>query len=112
MSFAPTGYCDSKLMNGVLVKEVCKTELARNVHFPLTRKIMMLPFLFFFVRTSHQGAQNIIHATIQDLDMLQNGGFYRDGKLSVRENEKLELLSETGKELYDVSLKMSKVHTE
>lgn len=128
MSFAPTGYCDSKLMNGLFVKEwckrepkipafaigpgMCKTELARNVHFPLSRKIMMIPFLFFFVRSSHQGAQNIIHATIQDLDLLQNGGFYRDGKLSVRENEKLELLSETGKELYDVSLKMSKVHTE
>lgn len=120
MSFAPTGYCDSKLMNGLFVKEwckrepkipafaigpgMCKTDLARNVHIPLTRKIMMIPFLFFFVRSSHQGAQNIIHATIQDLDMLQNGGFYRDGKLSVRENEKLESMSDTGKQLYDVSL--------
>ena len=73
---------------------------------------MMIPFLFFFVRSSHQGAQNIIHATIQDLSLLENGGFYRDGKLSVRENEKLEALSETGKELYDVSLKMTKEHTE
>ena len=128
MSFAPTGYCDSKLMNGLFVKEwckrepkipafaigpgMCKTQLARNVHFPFTRKLMMIPFLFFFVRSSHQGAQNIIHATIQDLSLLENGGFYRDGKLSVRENEKLEALSETGKELYDVSLKMAKVHTE
>jgi len=128
MSFAPTGYCDSKLMNGLFVKEwckrepkipafaigpgMCKTELARNVHFPFTRKLMMIPFLFLFVRSSHQGAQNIIHATIQDLQLLQNGGFYRDGKLSVRENEKLELMSETGKELYEVSLKMSQLNTE
>jgi len=120
MSFAPTGYCDSKLMNGLFVKEwckrepkipafavgpgMCKTDLARNVHMPLTRKIMMIPFLFLFVRTSHQGAQNIIHATIQDLDKLQNGGFYRYGKLSVRENEKLESMSETGKQLYETSL--------
>ena len=120
MSFAPTGYCDSKLMNGLFVREwskrepkipafavgpgMCKTDLARNVHIPLSRKLMMLPFLFLFVRTSHQGAQNIIHATIEDLDKLQNGGFYRDGKLSKPENEKLDSMSDTAKKLYETSL--------
>ena len=128
MSFAPTGYCDSKLMNGLFVKEwckrepkipafavgpgMCKTELARNVHFPLRRKIMMIPFLFLFVRSSHQGAQNIIHATVQDLQKLQVGGFYRDGKLSVRENEKLDSMSDTGIQLYEVSEKLTKLHSE
>lgn len=128
MSFAPTGYCDSKLMNGLFVKEwckrepkipafavgpgMCKTELARNVNIPFTRKIMMIPFLFLFVRSSHQGAQNIIHTTIQDLEKLHAGGFYRDGKISSRETEKLDAMSETGKQLYEISMSMTKIESE
>ena len=111
-SFAPTGYCDSKLMNALFVKELanrdekittvavcpgwCNTDLARNVDIPFYKKLLMLPFMFIFMRSCNQGANNIIFAAIQDIDKLQNGSFYRDGKVQTRENEKLELLKEEG----------------
>ena len=70
-SFAPSGYCDSKLMNVMFVKELvrrfpdclayslcpgmCKTELGRNVSFPFYKKLFMIPLFFIFVRTAFQG---------------------------------------------------------
>lgn len=109
-SFIPTGYCDSKLMNGMFVKELakcdkkittvavcpgwCKTDLARHVYIPFYRKLLMLPFMFMFMRSCDQGANNIIFAAVQDTEKLQNGGFYRDGKLQKRENDKLESLKD------------------
>ena len=110
--FAPTGYCDSKLMNGLFVKELaktdkkitalavcpgwCKTNLARHVNIPFYRKLLMLPFMLMFMRTCTQGANNIIFAAIQDKDKLENGGFYRDENVQNRENNKLESLEEQG----------------
>ena len=44
----------------------CKTELARNVGLSLTKKILMAPFAFLFMRTSQEGAQNIIHAVLEE----------------------------------------------
>ena len=111
-SYAPRGYCDSKLMNGLFVKELadkeknitsvavcpgwCKTNLARNVSIPLYKKLLFLPFMFMFMRTSKQGANNIIYCAIQDVDHLKSGGFYRDGKIQVKEDSKLETLKNEG----------------
>merc|ERR1719412_1670586 len=102
ISFAPTGYCDSKLMNGLFAKELanrchkikavavgpgwCKTDLARHVRFPIYKKMFMLPFMLMFMRSSNQGADNIIYTVIQDVAKLENGGFYRDGKTQKKEN--------------------------
>ena len=124
--FAPTGYCDSKLFNGLFVKQLakyttdsgiaayavcpgwCKTELARNVTFPFYRKVFMLPFMLMFMRSSAQGAANIIYGVVQDEHKLENGGFYRDGKVQESENTKLETLMEggAGKRLWDLSEKL------
>ena len=44
----------------------CKTELARNVGMSLITKILMAPFAFLFMRTGREGAQNIIHAVLEE----------------------------------------------
>ena len=124
-SFAPTGYCDSKLMNGLFVKELanrdkkittvavcpgwCKTDLARHVDIPFYKKLLMLPFMFMFMRSCNQGANNIIFVAIQNIEKLQNGCFYRDGKVQTRENNKLESLKEEGmsKKLWTFSEQLS-----
>ena len=49
----------------------CKTELARNVGLSLTKKILMAPFAFLFMRSSQEGAQNIIHAVLEEESYLK-----------------------------------------
>lgn len=121
-SFAPSGYCDSKLMNVLFVKELarrfpgslayalcpgmCKTELGRNVSFPFYKKLLMIPLFFIFVRTAFQGAQNILYAVLQDSDKLVNGGLYRDGKLMSPTDEKANQTTEENKQLWDLSAKV------
>ena len=111
-SYAPRGYCDSKLMNGLFVKELascdkkitsvavcpgwCKTNLSRHVNIPLYKKVLFLPFMFMFMRTCAQGSNNIIFCSIQDIDKMHNGGFYRDGALQIKENNILDSLTQKG----------------
>ena len=111
-SYAPRGYCDTKLMNGLFAKQLasneknittvavcpgwCKTNLARNVSIPIYKRLLFLPFMFMFMRTSNQGANNIIYCAIQDVSQLQGGGFYRDGAILEKENSKLETLKNEG----------------
>jgi NAD(P)-dependent dehydrogenase (short-subunit alcohol dehydrogenase family) len=93
--FAPIGYCDSKLMNALFVKELavrvagrgvtavclcpgwCYTDLARHLHLPTYRKLLMAPIAFLFMRSSWRGAQNIVQAVVQEPDQLVPGGFYK-----------------------------------
>ena len=111
-SYAPRGYCDTKLMNGLLVKELaeveknvtsvavcpgwCKTNLARHVSIPIFKKLLFLPFMFMFMRTSSQGANNIIYCAIQDVEKLKSGAFYRDGNVQIKEDSKLKTLKGEG----------------
>lgn len=98
-SFAPTGYCDSKLMNALTCRQLavelhsqqkkqkitsyavspgfCFSKLGRNVSTPLVvRGIMRL-----FQRSSEQGAQNIVYVTMEDTEKLASGALYQDGKM-------------------------------
>jgi len=120
-SFAPTGYCDSKLMNVLFCKELssrlagrglttvsvcpgwCKTELARHTGIKLYQKILFLPIAFLFMRTAAQGAQNIIQAVVEDREKLCGGGFYKDCKLASAENAKFDGMSDTGRQLWELS---------
>lgn len=97
-SFAPTGYCDSKLMNALTCRYLattlpshvttyavcpgfCRSSLGRNVNFSLPKKLLIAPVMLLVQRTTVQGAQNIVFCTIEDANKLQNGGFYRDGEV-------------------------------
>ena len=44
----------------------CKTELARNVPFPWYKKMLLAPIAFLFMRSSKEGAQNIIQAVLEE----------------------------------------------
>jgi len=128
-SFAPTGYCDSKLMNALTCRQLalelqnqqqqtsnnnittyavcpgfCKSNLGRSVAVPFyVRGIMRL-----FQRTSAQGAQNIVHVTMEDREKLVSGAMYQDGKI---EDGTTSVLDEVGedvqKELWDLSKELA-----
>mmetsp|Transcript_22346 Transcript_22346/g.36757 ORF Transcript_22346/g.36757 Transcript_22346/m.36757 type:complete len:353 (-) Transcript_22346:37-1095(-) len=127
-SFAPTGYCDSKLMNALTCRQLalelqnqqqssnnittyavcpgfCKSNLGRSVPLPIyVRGIMRL-----FQRTSAQGAQNIVHVTVEDAEDLVSGALYQDGKI---EDETTKVLDGVGmdvqKGLWDLSNELTK----
>ena len=42
-----------------------------------------------------QGSHNIVYPALEDKDKLLNGGFYRDGKVEEKENQKLDSMSGT-----------------
>jgi len=123
-SFAPTGYCDSKLMNALFTKELsvrlqgkgvtsvclcpgwCYTQLARHVHIPFYKKILFMPIAFLFMRSATRGAQNIIQAVVEEDQNLVSGGFYKECKLAAKENSKLEDMAETGMQLWEISEKL------
>ena len=52
--------------------------------------------MLMFMRTCDQGSNNIIFCAIEDTDKLHNGGFYRDGKVQAKENDKLDILKQEG----------------
>lgn len=124
-SFAPTGYCDSKMMNALFTKELsvrlagkgvtsvclcpgwCYTQLARHVNIPFYKKILFLPIAFMFMRSAARGAQNIIQAVVEEEQNLISGGFYRECKLASKENAKLEEKSEVGLQLWEISEKLT-----
>ena len=97
--FAPSGYCDSKLMNALTARHLakdldgsnvtayavcpgfCKSELGRYVEMPSYKRLIAGPMMRLFQRSSSQGAQNIVFATVQDKSEIMSGGFYKDGKV-------------------------------
>jgi len=111
-SFAPTGYCDSKLMNALTNRHLaakfgktaphvttyaccpgfCRTSLGRHVQFPFYKKLLLGPLMLMIQRNSVQGAQNIIHATLEDRDKLESGGMYRDGQIAKEETKYMDSL--------------------
>ena len=131
-SFAPTGYCDSKLMNALTCRQLaielqkhnnqqqkqknstittyavcpgfCRSNLGRSVQVPFfVRGIMRL-----FQRTSAQGAQNIVHVTMEDTQKLVSGGIYQDGKISMELTSFLDGVGvDVQKQLWDLSSELS-----
>eukprot|EP00560_Eucampia_antarctica_P009775 CAMPEP_0197828796 /NCGR_PEP_ID=MMETSP1437-20131217/5320_1 /TAXON_ID=49252 ORGANISM="Eucampia antarctica, Strain CCMP1452" /NCGR_SAMPLE_ID=MMETSP1437 /ASSEMBLY_ACC=CAM_ASM_001096 /LENGTH=356 /DNA_ID=CAMNT_0043430175 /DNA_START=128 /DNA_END=1201 /DNA_ORIENTATION=+ len=120
-SFAPPAYCDTKLMNALTVKRFsailppnvtayavcpgwCSSSLGRHVTFPFYKKLLLAPILMMFQRTSVQGAQNIIFATVEDKDKLKSGEIYRDGEIAVEQTDYIDSLGENlPKKLWTVS---------
>jgi len=125
-SLIPTGYSDSKLMNALTCKYLantypiaknsnvsyyavcpgwCKTDLSRSVDVSFLKKVFIAPVAFMFMRSSVQGAQNILHVTLEDDETLTSGGFYRDGKIMEKESEYAEKLVEEDldKKLWELS---------
>jgi NAD(P)-dependent dehydrogenase (short-subunit alcohol dehydrogenase family) len=124
-SFAPTGYCDSKLMNAFTCRQLattlpshvttyavcpgfCRSSLGRNVTFPLYKKVMMAPFMLLLQRSAVQGAQNIVFASIEDKDNLTSGGFYRDGEIQQELSDYIDSLgSDAPEQLWRLSDKLA-----
>jgi len=124
-SFAPTGYCDSKMMNALFTKELavrlqgkgvtavclcpgwCYTQLARHVHIPIYKKVLFMPIAFMFMRSAARGAQNIINAVVEDDQKLVSGGFYKECKVAEKENSKLDDMSDVGMQLWEISEKLT-----
>jgi len=116
---APIGYCDSKLMNAIFARELasrhqnitvvcvgpgwCKTELARYVYIPWYKKLLLAPIALCFMRTSREGAQNLIQAVLEDQTYFKSGYFYRDFQLAKRENEKVDDLMDISNQLWSLS---------
>lgn len=119
--FAPSGYCDSKLMNAItaryLAKELegsnvtayavcpgfCKSQLGRYVEMPSYKRLIVGSLMRLFQRSSVQGAQNIIYTTVQDTSKLESGGFYQDGQVN---DEMMTSHKDIEKPLWDLSMKL------
>ena len=121
-TFAPTGYCDSKLMNALTCTQFasilppsistysvcpgfCRSSLARNVTMPFYQKLLVGPVMLMIQRTQRQGAQNIIFAAGESKDKLESGSMYRDGEIL---KEQMDYMGRIGgeaeaKNLWDVS---------
>lgn len=124
-SFAPTGYCDSKLMNALTCRYLttilpphvttyavcpgfCRSSLGRHVSFPLYQKMLVAPIMLMIQRTSIQGAQNIVFATVEDTSNLQNGCFYRDGEIQTEVTDHADSLGADAPErLWKLSEKLA-----
>ena len=120
-SHAPSGYCDSKLMNALFARELasrvagkgvgsvsvcpgwCYTDLARHTGINIWKKILLAPIAFMFMRSARQGAANIIQAVVEEEDRLVPGGFYRDNKVPEAETAKLAGLAEMQTRLWKES---------
>jgi len=62
---------------------VVRSDIQRDmpkVWYLQTLKFIQAPFWYFFTRTPWQGAQGLIHATLQDYDKLEPGAYYTDFK--------------------------------
>ncbi|KAL7431826.1 hypothetical protein ACHAXM_002831 [Skeletonema potamos] len=125
-SFAPTAYCDSKLMNALTCRQLavelhhqkrtnnitsyavcpgfCQSNLGRSVQVPIYIKGIMR----LFQRTSAQGAQNIVHVTMEEKEKLVSGAMYQDGKIEDGITSFLDGVGEdVQKQLWDLSKELA-----
>ena len=61
------------------------------------------------MRSSKEGAQNIIHAVLEDKSHFKSGYFYRDFQLAARENTKVDGLMEISRQLWSLSEEVTKL---
>lgn len=98
-SFAPAAYCDSKLINMLTCRELavrlkgtnvstyavspgfCRSQLGRNVKWPLFKKVLAIPIMRLIQRSPEQGALNIVHSVLGDKEVMSSGAMYQDGKI-------------------------------
>ena len=125
ISFAPTGYCDSKLMNTLTCRQLdvqlqgsdvttyavcpgfCRSNLGRQVQMPFYKKIFLWPLMKLIQRSPAQGAQNIIFAAVEDKEKLVSGAMYKDGKIAEEETRFVDGLGkDLQKQLWDLSEKL------
>ena len=59
--------------------------------------------MLLFMRSASSGAQNIIQAVVEDENNLVNGGFYKECKLAVEQNAKMDDMAEIGQKLWEIS---------
>lgn len=125
----PSGYSDSKLMNALTCKYLaksysdtkdsnisfyalcpgwCNSGLSRDIEMSYFAKKIAGVAASLFQRSPEQGAQNILYTTLEDNGILENGGFYRDGKIAEKESEFIETLlqDETDRKLWELSEKL------
>jgi len=134
-SFAPTAYCDSKLMNVLTCRYLanhysknstsssttptttyysvcpgfCRSSLGRHVPMPFYKKALLLPIFRLVQRTTVQGAQNIVFGLIAPAPDLQNGAVYTDGKVMEELMKHAdELGSDAPQKLWELSEKIAK----
>lgn len=130
-SFAPTGYCDSKLMNMLTCRELavrlrgsntkittyavspgfCQSQLGRNVNRQMAayKKILFVPMLRLFQRSSIQGAYNILFVVMSDKTKLESGSMYQDGVVWEDGLKLIETLDDKiQKKLWDLSEELIK----
>nr|ACO15677.1 Retinol dehydrogenase 12 [Caligus clemensi] len=114
-SWVPTGYADSKIMNGLMAKQYaaaglkalaicpgwCKTELARYVPLTCWKKFVMFLVSSVFQRSSSAGSENLVFAAVTK--EFENGGFYRECRIAQKEMDKLNALTEVGNQLHSLS---------
>jgi len=123
--FAPTGYCDSKLMNALFARKLaevapsiqticvcpgfCATSLGRHVKIPWYKMIFFPLVALLFMRSAAKGAQNITFGALKQASELENGGFYRDCLLSDDYMRRLDKFNK--EELWDLSNKYTTTTT-
>lgn len=125
-AFAPTGYCDSKLMNMLCAKHLssllpenvaacslspgfCRSQLGRNTSVAFYKQILLAPVLRLVQRTTVQGAQNIIYTVICEFSDLEKGAVYRDGQVCTELMEHMKSLgSDAPQKLWNLSEKLVK----
>ncbi|XP_076236628.1 retinol dehydrogenase 11 [Calliopsis andreniformis] len=118
-------YCNSKLANtyfgielakriensGVNVYMVCPgftyTGLFRHVKRSWFHYIIFSPVALLFLRTANQGAQTVLHCSIEPSLSNESGNIYRDCKLYV---SKKKLDPDIAVRLWDVSEKLTAVN--
>ena len=123
-SHAPPPYCDTKLMNAVTCRQLstklpvsvttyavcpgfCRSSLGRHVSLPLAVKVLATPVMHLIQRTSLQGAQGIIFATLEEKSKLKSGQVYKDGMIDKETNEFVDSLgASVASKLFEISTQL------
>ena len=75
---------------------------ARNVHLSLYQKLLFTPIKLVTMRTAASGAQNIVHAVVEQDYNLVNGGYYKEHQLA-QDNSEFDNMEELGRKLWELS---------
>jgi len=82
----------------------CVSQLGRYVHVPIYKKMLMIPIMRLFQRSTQQGALNIVFATTEDENNIESGVMYQDGIIW---KDGVALMEELGEDLQKELWKLS-----